>query len=221
MLTRTDARGVTRNNVYDALNRLTATWFTDSTPAINYGYDSVTRGVGRLAYIYDGGANSTTDITGYDALGHPTGMSQKFYSNSTWQTFNVGYTYDLAGHVKSMTYPSGRTTTYTFDSAGRTSDFIGTLGDGTNRNYSTGITYSSLGGLAKEQFGTDTAVYNKLFYNIRGQLSEIRDSTSYTGPTDTSWNREAIINHYSDQFWGMCAGHTMTDNNGTVKKQDN
>ena len=77
--------------------------------------------------------------------------------------------------------------------------------------------------MTKEQFGTDTPVYNKLFYNVRG-LSEIRESTSYTGPTDTTWNRGAIINHYSNGCWGMCGGSnsttSMTDNNGNLKKQE-
>ena len=93
--------------------------------------------------------------------------------------------------------------TNTFDTAGRLSSVAGNLGDGGSaRNYSTGIIYSSLGGMAKEQFGTDTPVYNKLFYDVRGQLSEIRESTSYTDPGDTSWNRGAIINHYSNNCWG-------------------
>ena len=43
--------------------------------------------------------------------------------------------------------------------------------------------------MTKEQFGTSTAIYNKLFYNSRGQLSERREGTSYTGPTDTGWER--------------------------------
>lgn len=37
-----------------------------------------------------------------------------------------------------------------------------------------------MGGLVKEELGTDTTIYNKLFYNVRGQLAEIRASTSYT-----------------------------------------
>src|ERR1044072_6822221 len=78
--------------------------------------------------------------------------------------------------------------------------------------------------MVKEQFGTTTPVYNKLFYNSRGQLAEIRESTSYTDPTDTNWNRGAIINHYSEQCWGMCGGNNstsaMTDNNGNLRKQE-
>ena len=106
------------------------------------------------------------------------------------------------------------------DAAARLSSFTGNLGDGATRTYSTGIVYSSLGGMAKEQFGTDTPVYNKLFYNVRGQLAEIRASTSYVNPGDTSWNRGAIINHYSNNCWGMCSGYSMTDNNGNMKAQD-
>jgi RHS repeat-associated protein len=73
----------------------------------------------------------------------------------------------------------------------------------------------------KEQFGTDTSIYNKLFYNSRGQLAEVRDSTT---PNDASWNRGAIINHYSDYCWGMCGGSnsttSMPENNGNLKNQD-
>ncbi|HSS19550.1 MAG TPA: hypothetical protein VLL54_05710 [Pyrinomonadaceae bacterium] len=75
-----------------------------------------------------------------------------------------------------------------------------------------------------EKLGTTTPIYNKLFYNSRGQLAEIRESTSYMGPTDTTWNRGAIINHFSNNCWGMCGGSgsttAMTDNNGNLKKQE-
>jgi len=30
--------------------------------------------------------------------------------------------------------------------------------------------------MTKEQFGATTAIYNKLFYNVRGQLPEIREA---------------------------------------------
>jgi len=58
------------------------------------------------------------------------------------------------------------------------------------------------------QFGTTTAVYNKLAYNSRSQLAEIRVSTSYTDSSDTTWNRGKIINDYGS-----------TDNNGNLKQQ--
>src|SRR2546430_2004243 len=67
---------------------------------------------------------------------------------------------------------------------------------------------------------TTTAIYNKYLYNNRGQLAEIRAGTTYTGPSDTSWNRGAIINHYSNQggCWG--ASCSATDNNGNLRRQE-
>jgi RHS repeat-associated protein len=150
---------------------------------------------------------------------------QEFKTNGVWSsTYTTQRSYNLAGGVTTQTYPSGRTVAYSYDTAGRASGFTGNLGDGTQRSYSTEIVYSPLGGMTKEKFGTDTALYNKLFYNSRGQLSEIRESSSYTGPSDTTWNRGAIINHYSNGCWGMCGGSnsttSMTDNNGNLKKQE-
>jgi RHS repeat-associated protein len=216
---KTDARGVvTTFGTYDVLNRPTTRSYSDGTPTVTYSYDSATNGKGRLASVSS--SVSTYTYGSYDALGRTLTASQTLGS----QTYSMSYGYDLAGHVTSMTYPSGRTVSYSYDSAGRTSSFSGNLGDGTNRTYSTAILYSPFGGMTKEQFGTNTTIYNKLFYNSRGQLSEIREGTSYSGPTDTGWERGTIVNHYSRNCWGMCGGSNtttnMSDDNGTVKYQD-
>src|SRR5205823_5267495 len=76
------------------------------------------------------------------------------------------------------------------------------------------------GQMTQEQLGTTTPIFNKLFYNSRGQLAEIRAGTTYTSASDTGWERGAIINHYSDHCWGMCSNHEMSDNNGNLKQQD-
>jgi RHS repeat-associated protein len=243
LLVKTDARGVSSHCAYDELGRLTRRWYngssllsatTNNSPAlpsgvagsdeIKYFYDSqslpagapsFSRGpsVGRLVAVAYGTNSSAGDYYGYDAIGRNVLKIQQ----TGGVNYQVSAAYNVAGALTSETYPSGRAVAYTFDGAGRTSSVTGNLGDGTNRTYSTGIIYSSLGGMAKEQFGTTTPIYNKLFYNSRGQLSEIRESTSYTWAGDTSWNRGAIINHYSFQCWGACNG---TDNNGNLKKQE-
>jgi RHS repeat-associated protein len=211
---KTDARNIQTNYVYDALNRPTARSYSDSTPGITYSYDSATISNGKGRLVSASSSVSTYSYSGYDALGRVTGGSQTLGS----QTYSMSYGYDRAGHITSMTYPSSRTVTNSYDGAGRANSVTGTLGDGASRTYATGITYSPLGGLKQEQFGTDTPIYNKQYYNSRGQLAEIRESTI---PNNTSWNRGAIINHYSDQCWGVCAGQSMADNNGNLKKQDN
>src|SRR6185369_4998712 len=156
------------------------------------------------------------DYYAFDALGRATLKFQQTGSIN----YQMSAAYALSGALTTLTYPSNRSVTNSFDQAGRLTALSGNLGDNTTRTYATGILYSPTGGLVKEQFGTATPVYNKLFYNSRGQLAEIRVSTSYTGTSDTTWNRGAIINHYSNQCWGMCSGASMTDNNGNLQKQE-
>jgi RHS repeat-associated protein len=244
--------GVSTHFEYDNLGRIKRRWYngssalTDTTnnnptlasnvacpPEVNYIYDSqgfpsLTPGVptfsrgasiDRLVAVTYGTGSSSGDYFGYDDLGRVVTKTQ--------QTGGVNYVindvrYDRAGHMTFERYPSGRTFSVGFDGAGRTTSVSGTLGTDTSRTYSSGIVYTAMGGMTKEQLGTDTPIYNKLFYDVRGQLAEIRDST--TSATDTSFNRGAIINHYSDHCWGMCGGSNsttaMTDNNGNLKKQD-
>ncbi|MGH9931365.1 MAG: RHS repeat-associated core domain-containing protein, partial [Pyrinomonadaceae bacterium] len=240
LLTKTDARPVTSTYVYDALNRNTTVTYTNdpaNTPTVKRYYDGWRDGVftnipnvkGRLWQTETVGANgSRTTINSFDALGRPLSESQQFYASGAFgQAYTTQRGYNLAGGVTSQTYPSGHTVTYNYDQAGRLGDkdtqnlaFTGNLGDGVTRTYSSGIIYLAGRAMTKEKFGTDTAIYNKLFYNSRGQLAEIRESTSYTGPTDTTWNRGAIINHYSNQAGCWGASCNATDNNGNLKKQE-
>ncbi len=222
---KTDARGVVATYAYDALNRNTSVTYTNDpagTPTVTHTYDGATNGKGRLWKTETGGASgSRTTINSFDALGRPASQSQQFYASGAWsQSFSVSATYDKAGHVLTLAYPSAHTISYSYDSAGRTSSFTGNLGDGTQRTYSSGMVYSAFGAMTKEQFGADTPIFNKLFYNSRGQLAEIRESTSYTGPTDTDWNRGAIINHYSNQAGCWGATCNATDNNGNLRRQE-
>jgi YD repeat-containing protein len=187
-------------------------------PDVTRFYDGAINGKGRFWYSYANGDFSNgsnveamaTDT--YDALGRPLVQRQLFKLNGTWgQTYQTARGYNLAGNVTSQTYPSGHTVSYSYDAAGRTSGFIGNLGDGVSRTYATNITYSPFGGLTREQFGTNTPLYRKSFYNIRGQLFDTRVS-SVNDPWD--WNRGRLINYYSsNHIWGQSG----TDNNGNVR----
>jgi RHS repeat-associated protein len=212
---KTDARNITTGYAYDALNRPITKSYSDGTPAVTFTYDSgtITNGKGRLASLSSSVA--TYNYSGYDALGRVAGGTQTLGA----QSYSLGYDYDLAGHVRALTYPSGRIVNYSFDAAARLNNVTGNLGDGVTRTYATGITYDAAGRLKNEQFGTNTPVFNKLSYNSRGQLAEIRDSTAYAGRGDASWNRGEIINDYSAQCSG--AGCNGSDNNGNLQKQEN
>jgi RHS repeat-associated protein len=213
---KTDARGVVSTYSYDALNRNTTVNYSDGTPAIIRYYDGATNGKGRLWLMYQG--VSHTAIDSYDALGRPTSQRQHFYTNGAWSAaFQTSASYDEAGHVQRLTYPSNHFVDYKFDSAGRLADnaqglaFTGNLGDGTPRTYAAGIIYDNASRWTREQFGTDIHIYNKRHYNIRGQLYDMRASTVND---DSNWNRGAIINYYNFQNYGF--GTSGTDNNGNL-----
>lgn len=242
LIVRTDARGVSAHYSYDELNRAVRRWYngsssttntTNNVPALpagvgvsqeaNYWYDSqnlpagapsFARGpsTGRLVGTTYGSGSSAGDYYGYDAGGRVVLKIQ--------QTGGINYQvtagYNVSGRITSGVYPSGHTVSYAYDGAGRSLSFAGKLGDGTQRDYTTGIGYSAFGGVSQEQFGTAIPIYNKLFYNVRGQLAEIREGTT---PNNTNWERGAIINFYSG-CWGMCSGQPMPDNNGNLKRQE-
>ena len=213
MTQKTDARGVSSTYVYDALNRNTSIDYSDATPDVFKQYDQAVKGVGRINQTWQSGTKtSATNIDSYDALGRPLIMRQRYETSGVWSaSYQTTRTYNQAGGVTSQTYPSGRTVTYSYDAAGRASGFTGNLGDGTNRNYATNLSYSSFGEISREDFGTTTPLYHKSLYNIRGQLFDTRLS-SVNDLWD--WNRGRLIFYYSgNHAWGQSG----TDNNGNVR----
>jgi RHS repeat-associated protein len=142
--------------------------------------------------------------------------------NGTWgTTYQTTRSYNLAGGVTSQTYPSGHTVSYSYDAAGRESSFSGNLGDGATRTYSTSIDYDAFGGLRQEQFGTQVPLYLKKHYNRRGQLFDIRLSTTSWTTDQWNWNRGALVNYYSSNYaWeGDPSTPAGPDNNGNVLLQ--
>ncbi|HEX5702842.1 MAG TPA: RHS repeat-associated core domain-containing protein [Pyrinomonadaceae bacterium] len=222
LLFKTDARGVRATFAYDNLNRVTSRTYSDSTPTVTYVYDSgaISNGNGRLASVSS--SVSAYSYSGYDARGRALGATQTIGA----QSYLIGYTYDLAGHVKTMTYPSGHSVTYNYDGAGRLADkdaqnlaFTGNLGQGgAPRTYASGLSYSTFGGLQEEKLGTTTPIYHKQRYNVRGQLWDLRASTVSFATDPANGDRGAIVNYYSSNF---VQGGSGTDNNGNLLRQEN
>ncbi|HEX6045429.1 MAG TPA: RHS repeat-associated core domain-containing protein, partial [Pyrinomonadaceae bacterium] len=226
----TDARGVISTFVYDALNRNTTIDYSDTTsinPDVKRFYDGATNGIGRFWYFYKGGDYATgtnvdhTSVDSYDALGRPLVQRQLFKLNGAWSaTYQTSRAYNAAGGVISQTYPSGHSVTYNYDNAGRLADknasdlaFRGNLGDGVQRTYASGNVYSPWGSLTMERFGTQTPLYHKLQYNIRGQLWDVRVATG--SDVNGSWNRGALQMFYESTYGFGISG---PDNNGNVVK---
>ena len=117
LLTQTDAKSQVTTYAYDALNRVTLITFNDGSKQ-TYAYDLGTNGIGRLSSITE--TNASNVQTGqiqfaYDLNGRVTSETRTVAGVA----YVVAYGYDTAGHLSGMTYPSGRTVSYSFDSLGR------------------------------------------------------------------------------------------------------
>ncbi|MFH1796382.1 MAG: RHS repeat-associated core domain-containing protein [Pseudomonadota bacterium] len=112
---RTDARGVVTEFAYDDASRVTSvTYPGEAASNLAYTYDSVAGGnigIGRLTGVTN--AAGTVSYT-YDILGRVV-SEQRVIGTATYTT---GYTYDDAGKLATIVYPSGRTIYYDRDNVG-------------------------------------------------------------------------------------------------------
>lgn len=222
--TRTDARNIATTYAYDVMNRNTTVIYSTNanTPNITNRYDntSLAYGKGRLWQSETTGNEGTLlTINNFDALGRPLSQSQQFKTGGAWSiAYTTQQTYKITGSVDSQTYPSGHSVANTYDEAGRLESFSGNLGDGVSRSYSSDIRYDEGSRMLEEKYGTTTALYHKLRYNVRGQLYDVRLSTLSRTQSSNDWDRGCLIFYYSwnNQAWGGSG----TDNNGDVTKAE-
>ena len=222
---RVDARGITTNYTYDHLSRNISVSYSDGTMGVGRVYDKTDNGLGRLSWDWTCGPYScgSHNSYNYDAMGRVYNKNQHFRVGGDWsQAFSTSYAYDRAGNVTGMTYPSGRTVSYAYDAASRVNGFAGNLGDGVQRTYAAGITYSESGGVQQEQFGTQTPLYLKKHYNVRGQLYDTRLSSVAWATDQWNWNRGALLNYYSaaelTATTNAARALSGTDNNGNLRR---
>jgi len=106
---KTDALGQVFTYAYDALNRLTRVNAPGTDDDISYLYDRCLNGTGRLCQLDYGPGfpNGSTVHYQYNAFGDMTAHQ------------GTRYTFDTAGRLQTLNYPSGARLTYRYDSAGQ------------------------------------------------------------------------------------------------------
>ena len=208
-LTQTDANGVAATYTYDALNRLTSISYPNTALNITYGYDAGTYGKGRLTSMTDASGITVLD---YDHRGNIIGQA----TDVAQATYNLQYNYDLANQLQSMTYPSGRTVDYSYDSAGRVSGATTTL-DTTTEPLATNLGYQPFGPLNQLDYGNNIQLTHS--YDLDYRLTDITHGTlkdsqySY----DNNSNITAIADNISSansQSFTYDALNRLTNANG-------
>jgi RHS repeat-associated protein len=172
----TDARGVTTTYSYDALNRITQKSYSDGTPTVTYNYDqssfwgvTLSNTKGRLSHVAVSG-NRSEKIFNYDAVGRVIKQTECLPSNcGTSNTFTTTATYDRAGKVATITYPSTRQVTYAYTNANRLASATETsmYGLGESYTYATGLRYAPTGALNSGTLDGAAAVTESYSYNNR------------------------------------------------------
>ena len=120
--TETDARNVTVSYTYDALNRLTQKQSSQSgTPGYQYLYDTCQNGKGRLCSTQRDG--SLDEYFNYDTLGR---LAYRYSFGVV--TATTGYAWRPGGQLLTLTYPTSRTVTYSYDVDGRISQVTTAIG---------------------------------------------------------------------------------------------
>jgi YD repeat-containing protein len=150
LLTQTDAKGQVTTYAYDALNRVNLIAFGDGSRQA-YAYDQGANALGRLSSITE--TDAANALTGeiryaYDLHGRVTSETRILNGVS----YAVGYSYDGAGRLSAMSYPSGRTLGYGFDALGRVNK-VTTAKDGPSQVVVQNVQYHPFGGVKSFTLG--------------------------------------------------------------------
>ncbi len=213
----TGAATVTTTYAYDALHRLTQKSFSDgTTPTVKYGYDAVTPiGCTLPTLTINNGIGKRTgmcDAAGAEAWSYDITLNVGWKITDARTTNGVTKTTivqnNLAGSVATLTYPSGRTITYTPDAAGRTVSAVDSTGP---INYATAATYAPQGALASVQNGSSLS--STYIFNSRLQPCWLYATTGTPLPATTLCTATAAAGNILDFKYDFSLG---TADNGNV-----
>ncbi len=180
LVTKKDAANRIETYAYDALNRvLTETPTPSDASGKTYAYDTSNNcsGVPRCANI--GQLVYTQDFQGDEQLSYdPLDRQVSVLRNTLGITKTATYTYNYDHSLASLLYPSGRTVTYSTDSAGRPSSATDVannityiMGPCLNGISNIGVCYAPQGAVTAWSYGMDSGSYlnHEASYNSRLQ----------------------------------------------------
>jgi RHS repeat-associated protein len=199
------ANGVVTSFAWDKLNRMTSRTGDGSTETFTY--DQGTTGIGRLTRFTDATGQTTYE---YAADGQLTSQTNAI-SGSVYTT---QWSYDAAGRVSGMTYPTGLALTYSYDAYGRLSAVgsnepnWGTIADSFRYQPSTDKRFAwRFGSGTIRAFGHDLDGRLQLLWGWGGQYSTFGYNTTDTiaSITDHVWSGESSTFTYdpSDRLSGV------------------
>lgn len=158
VLTATDAMGQVTTYTYDALNRvITKSSSVSGTPAYTFVYDTCAHGIGHLCTVEDNGA-PTIAFT-YDSQERLASRTDTIQGTSV----TTAYTYHPGGQIASLTYPSGQTVLYAYDTLGRINQVsVQPPGGGAPIVLASNFTYNPFAGPASYTFGNGASYVQTL-----------------------------------------------------------
>ncbi len=158
-----DARGITVNYQYDALNRLTMVDYADNSQDVAHTYDTCTYGIGRLCKTQD---QSGIINYNYDIFGNLITESRQYQGT----TYTTAYSYDIENRIIGIHYPSGHQIEYSRNTLGQITNLIKDP-SGSAASLSSLILYRADGQIAEQTLGN--GLYQLYFYDLQGRLTSL------------------------------------------------
>lgn len=180
--TRTDARGVVTSYSYDGLNRPIQISYNvgatgvppTATVGFTYGSSPAGNNNGSLISMTDG---TGSESYSYDPMGRMTQLAKVINSVN----YTIGYHYNSADELDTLTYPSGRVVQRSYDSIGRLSQILNAGVNALNN-----ITYNGAGQPLSVGYGN--GVQGSFGYNDRLQISSLSYSAGSTSLLNLSYS---------------------------------
>lgn len=166
-----DAAGAVVNHGYDALDRvLTTTYPADPAENVAYTYDEPGAGfgAGRLTSIADAAGSLSRS---FDERGNL--LTETRVNGGV--TLATAYTYEAAGRLSTLAYPSGWTVAYTRDRMGRTTAIAAQPpAGGSAAPILAGVAYQAFGPIGSMTFGN--GVVEARSYDLDYRLTTLADT---------------------------------------------